>query len=210
MNYSEEKIRSYVEKCFKDAFAAEERQYNHKQWNFDYIIIKNDDGNYQLFPINFWCKFERVISKVRYRLNKNLYKNFGILYGGNAEFNLEFYEKPNTIDVTRSIALLKTDNGKKKKLICVSLLTYDTLDNLPNGVVIPNGIYEKLVLTYHNINAETYRKYLEEDERKSLGISFSITKSGWEAYNHLWEQAFCKPIKKYDIICSYGVKLVEI
>ena len=199
----EKKIMSYVERCFKDAFLAEERPYDPNQWSFEYIIIKNDDDAYQLVPVNLWCKHERVRRRVAYRLENNLYKNFGIIYYDSEDFHVEFYKHPNTIDPTRCKALIKT----KKGLISVVIHNKEN-HTLPKGEVIPNGIYEKLVLTYWNIDIDTYAALDEDDKRKHLP-SYRITKNDWFAYTLLWEQAFGEPIKQYEIICSSGIKVVK-
>ena len=51
MKYSEEDLRNYVEKCFKDSFKAEGREYNKELWSFEYIMIKNPLNVFQLYPI---------------------------------------------------------------------------------------------------------------------------------------------------------------
>lgn len=80
MKYSEENLKNYVEKCFKDAFKTENREYKKEDWSFEYILVKNLSGVIQLVPI-LNCKYNRVLRKVEYRLQNNLKKNFGFEYG---------------------------------------------------------------------------------------------------------------------------------
>ena len=77
--YTEENLRNYVEKCFKDSYKAENRDYNEKTWSFEWIMIKNLADIYQFYPIAS-CKYARVLNRVLYRIKHNLKKNFGIEY----------------------------------------------------------------------------------------------------------------------------------
>ena len=52
MKYSEENLKNYVEKCFKDAFKTENREYKKEDWSFEYVLVKNLSGVIQLGTLN--------------------------------------------------------------------------------------------------------------------------------------------------------------
>ena len=76
MKYSEENLRKYIKQCFEDAFKSENRLYDEKSWYFEWIMIKNNKGMFQLYPITY-CKYQRVLRRVFHRLKNNLQRNFG-------------------------------------------------------------------------------------------------------------------------------------
>lgn len=121
MKYSETNLRNYIEKCFKDSFKAENREYNDKFWGFEWVMIKNSGGVYQFYPI-VWCKFDRVLRHVKYRLKNNLMKNFGVQYGDTDEMRCLLYED-GQIDPNFTQAMFKTNRGN------VSLSVFDEKTN---------------------------------------------------------------------------------
>lgn len=109
MRYAESTLRSYVEKCFKDAFKAENRDYSKKLWGFEWIMIKNPSHVLQLYPI-MWCKFNRVLRRVECRLQNNLMKNFDVYYGNTEEMRCSLDSEGN-IDFNFTQAMFHTKKG---------------------------------------------------------------------------------------------------
>ena len=188
MKYSEENLRNYIEKCFKDSFKAENREYNEKLWNFEWVI-KNSVGIYQLYPI-MWCKYERILRRVRYRLENNLMKNFGIQYGNTDEMRCLFYDD-GQIDPNFTQAMFKTKRGN------VSLSVF--------GECMVAYTYEKLIFKYWGLDARVYNMLSENDEKRHLPDS---VKENWENFKELYNETFEAPLGSYDIIYSSGIKRI--
>lgn len=206
MTYQEKVIRSYVEKCFKDAFKSEEREYNEDFWDFEYILFKREkELQFTLYPIT-WCKYARVLRKVENRLRNNLQKNFDVKYYDIRESNLhlDIYYPPNTICPNFAKLMVK---NKVDKIGSVTVI--DNLNGISKGKVIPSGIYESLILQYYNIDIEELKSLYDNDIRRHLP-SFQITESDWKAFNKLWENTFHKPIDDgYDFKLSSGLMLIN-
>ena len=199
MRYTEETLRSYVEKCFKDAFKAENRDYNEKLWSFEWVMIKNPSGAFQLYPI-MWCKFNRVLRRVEWRLQNNLMKNFDVHYGNTEEMRCSFYSD-GQIDFNFTQAMFHTKKGN------LSLSVYNEKTN-----VYENGLrgecmiaytYEKLLFKYWNLDAESYNALSENDEKRHLPKALQ---KDWTAFKTLYNETFNTQIGNYEIICSSGVE----
>lgn len=198
MKYSEESLRKYIKQCFEDAFKAENRIYDEKLWSFEWIMIKNDKGMYQLYPIAH-CKYQRVLRRVCYRLKNNLQKNFGLLYENTEDLRCLFYED-GQIDYNFTQAMFKTQNGN----ISLSIFDKNTVNDEKTGECIPAYVFEKLLFNYWGLNANSYNKLLENDERQHLPQSIS---KDWNAFKELYKKTFGEEIgNRYNIICSSGVK----
>ena len=83
------KLNSYVEKCFRDAYSIEGRAYNSEEVIIEYVLLQNDDGVFYFYPL-FDCNYQRVLNRVKFRLENNLKKNFGI-YWHNETYNFSWY-----------------------------------------------------------------------------------------------------------------------
>lgn len=199
MKYSEENLRSYVEKCFKDSFKVENRDYSEKLWSFEWIMIKNPSGIYQLYPI-IWCKFKRVLRRVEYRLQNNIMKNFGINYGNTDEMRCLFYFD-GKIDFNFTQAMFHTKRGNLSLSVCDS--NTNVYENGLRGDCMPAYTYEKLLFKYWNLNAESYNALSEDDEKHYLPDTL---RKDWSAFKTLYNETFDTPIGNYDIICSSGVE----
>lgn len=202
MKYSEENIRSYIEKCFKDAFKAENREYDKKLWDFEWVMIKNLSGVYQLYPI-MRCKYNRVLRRVIYRLENNLIHNFSIHYGDTDEMICLLYEG-NQIDPNYTQAMFKTQYGN------FSLSIFDVVTNpyknKLSGKCMIAYTYEKLVLKYWGLDTNSYNTLPENDEKRHLPDSII---EDWESFKELYNKTFGEPIgSHYDIICSSGIYMV--
>ena len=184
-----------------DSFKAEDRAYNDKSWNFEWMMIKNSVGVYQLYPI-MWCKYERVLRRVRYRLENNLMKNFGIQYGNTEEMRCLLYED-GQIDPNFTQAMFKTNRGN------VSFSVFDEktnpYENNLSGECMVAYTYEKLIFKYWGLDAITYNKLPENDEKRHLPDSI---KEEWNNFKDLYNETFDTPIGSYDILYSSGIQRI--
>ena len=164
MRYAESTLRSYVEKCFTDAFKAENRDYSKKLWSFEWIMIKNPSHVFQLYPI-MWCKFNRVLRRVECRLQNNLMKNFDVYYGNTEEMRCSLDSEGN-IDFNFTQAMFHTKKGN------LSLSIYNEKTNVyENGLIgecMTAYTYEKLLFKYWNLDTESYNALSENDEKRHL------------------------------------------
>lgn len=202
MKYSEESLRKYVKKCFEDAFKAENHHYDEKSWSFEWIMIKNDKGIYQLYPI-VQCKYQRVSRRVCYRLKNNLQKNFGLLYENTDDLRCLFYGN-GQIDCNFTQAMFQTQNGN------ISLSVFDEntnpYENEGKGQCMISYTFEKLLFNYWELNADLYNKLPENDKRRYLPQFMS---KDWNTFKELYKKTFGEEIgSKYDIICSSGIKRI--
>lgn len=194
MKYLEKNLRNYVEKCFKDAYISEGRTYDESDWSFEWVMIKNPLGIYQLYPIAF-CKYKRVLNKVLRRLKRNLKKNFSIEFKSTSALNghLVNYQE-GTIDYNYTKALFKVD----KKFYALNLL--NDIDDYDDSKPIPANTYRKLVYKYWNLNDEKYLALPLDSEKRSLP---SIS---WDMFKELYKVTFNTSLMSYDIVCSSGVE----
>lgn len=196
--YNEANLRKYIEKCFKDAFKSEEREYNPAAWEFEWVMVKNNSDVYQLYDIH-WCKYARVLNRVLYRLKKNLYKNFGIIYGNSDDMRC-ILDKDDYIDFNFQQARFKYLCGT------VGLRIFDSHSvNGKHGECMGAYKYEKLVFTYWGIDADIYRGLAEDDERGALPAEM---RHNWEKFRDLYNRTFETPLGSYDIIWSSGLQRV--
>lgn len=202
MKYSEENLKNYVEKCFKDAFKTENREYKKEDWSFEYILVKNLSGVIQLVPI-LNCKYNRVLRKVEYRLQNNLKKNFGFEYGNTNDMRLSF-DETGMIDFNFTQAMFKY-NGKQLSLSIFDENT-NVYENENFGECMCAFTYEKLLFHYWNLNAYTYKSLNNDDEKLSLPKKFQYD---WNAFKELYFETFNEKLgQKYEIICSSGIKRI--
>lgn len=206
MTYQEKAIRIYVEKCFKDAFKSEEREYNEDFWDFEYILYRRSaELDFTLYPI-IWCKYARVLRKVENRLRNNIQKNLDVKFYNISESDLHLYiyYPPNTICPNFAKLMIK---NKVDKIGSVTLI--DNLVDIPEGKVIPSGIYESLILQYYGIDIETLRSAVNSDKNRHLP-PFQITESDWKTFNKLWENTFHKPVGDgYNFKLSSGLTVID-
>lgn len=202
MKYSEESLRKYVKKCFEDAFKAENRHYDEKSWSFEWIIIKNDKGIYQLYPIVQY-KYQRVSRRVCYRLKNNLQKNFGLLYENTDDLRCLFYGD-GQIDYNFTQAMFQTQNGN------ISLSVFDEntnpYENEKKGQCMIGNTFEKLLFNYWELNADLYNELPENDTRRYLPQFMS---KDWNIFKKLYKNTFGEEVgSRYDIACSSGIKRI--
>lgn len=203
MKYSETTLKKYIEKCFEDAFRAENREYSNELWNFEWIMIKNSAGIYQLYSIT-WCKFDRVLRRVKYRLQNNLPKNFGIHFGNTEEMRCMLYEDGN-IDPNFTQAMFVIVANEKNVSLSIFDKKTNHFENNQSGECMPAYTYEKLLFKYWGMDASIYNTLPENDERRRLPDS---VRENWQNYQDLYNRTFDVPIGNYDIICSSGIRRV--
>lgn len=202
MKYSEESLRKYVKKCFEDAFKAENHHYDEKSWSFEWIMIKNNKGIYQLYPI-VQCEYQLVLRRVFYRLKNNLQKNFGLLCKNTDNLRCLLYED-GQIDYNYTQAMFQTQNGN------ISLSVFDEntnpYENGRKGQCMIGYTYEKLLFNYWELNADLYNKLPENDKRRYLP---RFTSKDWNTFKELYKNTFGEEVgSRYDIACSSGIKRI--
>ena len=208
----ERSIRSYVVKCFKDAFNAEERPYGENLWAFEYVCVKNSFGTWQLIPLVFWCTYERVRAKVAKRLKNNLMKNFGIHYGRSDDMRYLTYDDSKhylnyyaTIDANWTEAMFQVEVRGKLKYISLSLFE-GYYDDMPKGECMVAQRFERLLFTYYGMDADTYRSLDKDDTRRNLPDELH---HDWIRYWDLYYKTFGNyPGSNYEFVCSAGVKRI--
>lgn len=193
MKYSENKLRSYVKKCFIDAFKCENREYSDTAWSFEWVMIKNSNNIYQLYAVAS-CKYTRVLNRVIYRLKHNLKKNFGIEYE-NTDKMCCYLNDSEIIDYNHTQGMFFV--GNKKLLLSVF---DENTDKEGNHMAY---IYENLLFKYWGIDSDAYNKLPKDSEKKYLP---TYLMRDWNAFKSLYNETFDNPIGSYDIICSSGVK----
>ena len=85
------KIEAYIKTCFEDAARSEQRELHPEDYSAEFILYHKDElgeRNIYLIPL-LRCKYQRVLTRVRYRLERNLKKNFGVIF----EEYMNLYER---------------------------------------------------------------------------------------------------------------------
>lgn len=192
-----EKLNSYIEKCFADAFKSEKREYDKKSYSFEYIIIYDSRNTGHFYPI-FTCKYDRVLARVYFRLKNNIAKYFDIVYGDTEDFRVSIDLYETYIDINFTRAMIANDKNKR-----FEISIYDKLDSIPvtGGDYIPAYRYERLIRKYYNINSEDYHK-VGEGQYNSLPIRIM---TDWNEFKKLWEYTFNQNICPYKIVLSDGL-----
>lgn len=207
MSYMEKELRAYISKCFTDAFKAEKRKFDNienKMYSFEWILVKNISGIYQMFPIAK-CKYNRVTRRVLFRLKNNLEKNFGIIYGNSEELRSSFYHT-GLIDYNFTQAMFEDKYGKH-----ISLSVFDIRDNpyendSIGGECMPAYRFEKLLFKHWHINADIYRSLPENDRRRHLPVSYN---KNWILFKDLYRDTFGVEVgHEYDIQSSSGLQRI--
>ena len=196
---NKERLNSYIEKCFKDAFKSEEREYDKKLYSFEYVIIYDNKQVGYFYPI-FTCRYDRVLRRVYFRLKNNIAKYFDIVYGDTEDFrvSIDSYETYININFTRAMIARKNDKNKR-----FEISIHDKLDSIPvtGGDYIPAYRYERLIRKYYNINSEDYHKV---GKGQYNGLPIRIM-TDWKEFKKLWEGTFNQNICPYKIILSAGL-----
>lgn len=192
-----EKLNSYIEKCFADAFKSEKREYDKKSYSFEYIIIYDSKNTGHFYPI-LTCKYDRVLARVYFRLKNNIAKYFDIVYGDTEDFRVSIDLYETYIDINFTRAMIANDKNKR-----FEISIYDKLDSIPvtRGDYIPAYRYERLIRKYYNINSKDYHK-VGKGQYSDLPIRI---KTDWKEFKKLWEYTFNQNICPYKIVLSDGL-----
>lgn len=199
------KIRQYFDKCVKDACVVEGRDYNKSDYGFEFIIIKDHNEVSKLHIYTFsYFRYERVGGKTRYRLQRNMEKNFGIVYSDSPGISVYTYES-GTIDpnYTELMLRIKSDNFARKigsdGLISISIED-DESNSRPSGKHMLAYRKERLLEEYYGSN------WYQCDNWSNLPDEIM---DDWEKYKNLYEKTFGRPIgKEYEVYCSEGLELL--
>lgn len=196
----ENSIKLYADGCFKEACEILSRDYSVDLYTFEYIMVKNSAGVYQLHP-KVWCKYG-VVTKVAMRgFKKGLYKYFGIKFGNTREMRCSLDRGTFDINYTKGIF-------KDSKDVNINLNIFDSNTD-PNkgglrGSCMVSGTYEKLLFGYYELDSESYSALGEDDERQYLPCSIT---EDWDEYQNLYEKVFGRRVgEEYDIVSSSGLK----
>lgn len=179
-------LYKYIEKVIKDAYKSEGRKYKKDTCKWFYVVIDND------LIYRIYTPYSRVTSRIEYRLNHNITKNFG--------FTIEekyFLDEVLQVNfVTNQINV----NGEIY-YICKSI----NYDEMPKGKYIPSGRYEELCRAYC-INM--YNDFTEEDfaDIVKKGVFHLPIDISWESYRWLYHKAFNKYPEVRIRYCSNNVK----
>lgn len=164
-----ERLDNYFEKCIKDAYKTEDREYDSKKVKWFYIVVNNQI----LFSVD--TPYERVTRRAENRIKNNVEKNFGFKVEG--DYFIDTILQPNfacnCFTVDGSVFFLCKENR---------------YDDMEKGEVIPSGRYEKLLKAYFNINADQLRQ--DADKPQS---TYSLPyKMEWNKYREVYNKAFGK------------------
>lgn len=198
MNYLESGIRSYVEKCFMDAFKSEGRDYRRADWDFEYIMVKNSKGIFQMYPI-MKCRYSRVWQRVNYRLKNNMFRNFGIKYGDTEEMYCSISN--DSIEYNSTQAMFKCHGDKY--FFGIYDDTNPCVSRDSEGRVFAYT-YKALILQYFGLTVADYNKMLDRGEEPTKSEKF---RDDWGAFESLYKETFGEDVgSRYEIVCSSNLK----
>ena len=115
--YTVKNLERYIKDCFEQAALSENRHLGQADYTAEFIVVDDD----VLIPF-FSCKYGRVLRRVRFRLQNNLKKNFGLRFNeypsGFGTLVLEHYRAAETEDkevwnYNAALAFVVMKNGKK-------------------------------------------------------------------------------------------------
>ena len=208
-------IYCYIDRCFKDAYKMENRKYDKTTYSIDFILFKSkEDEMYEFCPV-LKCLYKRVYTRVIYRLNHNLEKNFGVrpvlLLKNNDPINHAVHIGYNQIDPNHTQAFFKLCNAEDDTFIAFDISDDFTEccvngENLYNTCVYYTKRYGTLVCTYRNLTIEAWESLPRDNGRKHLPDDLFHNP---EAFKELYKKAFNEEIGcRYDFIYSKGLKRI--
>lgn len=157
------RIQKYIDKCFEDAFASENRTFEIRDYCFRFVIVDSNIDGYHLLPLISTCKYERIRRKVQTRLSNNLHKNFNIHFGRTDDFRFLTYKdgyvegrfSSATFDYNYCQGYFAVDKNGKNINVSLSLFDEDYFDMKRGNTMIAYR-YEKLLFHYWQIDADIY------------------------------------------------------
>ncbi len=160
-----EKLDKYFERCIKDAYESEGRDYKSEKVEWFYIVVDNQI----LFSI--CTPFIRVDKKAIRRIRNNITKNFGL--DNNRDYFIDTILQPNFVCNYFKV-------GNKDYFLCEKM----DCDKMEKGEVIGSGRYEKLCKAYYGVSTDEFRKKHDE-----LHLPSNIS---WNYYRETFFKAFGK------------------
>lgn len=176
------KIIGYVNRCFKDAFISEGRSYDGSLYNFIFIIVRKvNTGKKILFPVVFWCKYDRIKRRVYNRLKNNLMKKYGLHFIRSNNISIMSYEHqpqfsprnskgvdngidPNHVITNIEVDIVNSDIRCKKYFwICAVNRNYE--EDVDFNLPIPAKKLYQLTLTHFNYTADQLQKLVDTNEK---------------------------------------------
>ncbi len=174
------KIETYIRKCFEEAARSEQRILTEMDYSPEFILYEKEElGKKRIYfiPI-FHCKYQRVMVKVKYRLNRNLEKNFDVIPDDYMRLC-----KRNTFgevaDPNHAIARFEV-RGKQLTL-CDGTINHDRLPyhdipmkDIGQEMDVTSRLYywEKMTFTrYKDLYAKTYGSWPDRHFMVSSGVT---------------------------------------
>ena len=158
-----EKLDRYFEKCIQDAFKSEEREYKPEKVKWFYIVVEKQI----LFLID--TPYTRVTRRATYRINSNVWKNFGLY--NNGDYFIDTILQPNYVCNKFTV------NGNN-----YYLCKHTYYKEMKQGEVIPCFRYEELCKAYHDVSVEEFR-----EKHDDLDLPSDID---WKDYRDTYFKAF--------------------
>ena len=146
-----QKLDNYIKKCFEDAFKTEDRQYNEKDWNYEYVVVNNE----LVVPIS-WCKYKKVQRRAEYRIKNNIEKNFGLKIAEHG-FGICKSSESCWLDPNHTVAYLSINNIEYRMDVYSEFK--DDNNSVPYIIMLD-------YLKERGISEDEFRKYSFEDYKK--------------------------------------------
>lgn len=208
-------ISRYVERCFQDAFhgcSRKDGRDDFKNWKhvFRYTIIKSiDSEDLYLVPLIERCSSKNVKKRVEFRLERNLYHNFGVIYRGDKEH--KFCARYMTEGTRINPILTQFLFCDKATDVLLDVFDCRTRSTVPFG-------YRKMVMKLYGYSEEEYLEYLKlknESEKfnnfdKACEYTAKINLpnkyfTNFSHYEELYNETFGIPLGSYKTYESKGV-----
>ena len=179
-------IDRYIEKCFKEAAENEGRTLESTDYEWQYYIYNDKE-----IAIALWCKYKRILSRVEYRLKRNIEKNFGLTMTSNMEYPEAQGYDPN-FSVCHAEITLK--NGKKKRVWISHVRDEDHLGLSESNPKSPYTLILELSKKKELISSE-------DDFYKNIS---------WSRFKELWMELYGEnKFKNLAIKTSSNIKILE-
>lgn len=158
-----ESLDRYFEKCIKDAYMSEQREYIPEKATWWYVVVENQ----LIFSIN--TPYAKVERRARYRIHRNISRNFG--FGDNGCY----YISP---VVDYNFMCNKFRVGNKDYYLCKS-------DEIEQGRLIGSSKMEKFYSTYFDIPEDQLTSHMIDDLHLPRYMD-------WDKFRALYFDAFSR------------------
>lgn len=196
------KLQNYIDICFRDALMTEGRSPESK-YEVRWVLVKNPEGKWQFKVLKLYCQYEKVRRRAMYRLQKNLEKNFGIVWDSPDKFTMLTYEE-GTIDSNHTHYMFKV--GKK----IMSLSVFDRSDEHFNEIGVTMAYrLERLLLGIIGIPVEKFKESPEKYESFMQTAREELYASDWKKFKEYYAKAEgLNELGRYDIVCGPMVQRI--